>query len=91
MIMRNTYLKAALIAAAILFTGAAAVAAADEPVASDASAVSSRNIEETSREQARRANEAAVEEAVEAVEADARLELDIKLIGHISVLIAGDV
>lgn len=89
--MMNRFLKPATIAALLLFAGAVAPAMADDRVALDTGKVPSEDIQEISREQARRANEAAVEEAAEAVEADARLELDIRLIDRTSVLIAGDV
>lgn len=85
--------NAATIVALLIFAGATSVApvAADDQVPSDTSEASTTIIENTSREQARQANEAAVEEAARAVEANAKLELDIKLIGRTSMLIAGDV
>jgi hypothetical protein len=79
--------------AALLFLAAAistAPAMADDYITDEANEVSPAQIEEASKEQARQANEAAVEEAARAVEADIRLDLDINLIGHTSLLIAGD-
>ncbi len=81
----------AKIAALLLFAGSTCTAMADDSVPFDANEASSEQIEETSKEQARQANEAAVEEAVRAVEADTQLDLDIRLIGRTSVLIAGEV
>ncbi len=81
----------ATIAALLLFAGSTCTAMADDSVPFDANEASSEQIEETSKEQARQANEAAVEEAVRAVEADTQLDLDIRLIGRTSVLIAGEV
>ena len=83
----------ATIAALLLYAGATctAPAMADDRVTFDASEASSEQIEETSKEQARQANEAAVEDAARAVEADNRLDLDIRLIGRTSVIIAGEV
>lgn len=80
-------------AAILILSGAAgaAPALADEQAAVEWQDVSAEQIGEASREQARRANEAAVEEAAEAVEADMRLDLDIRMIGHTLLLIAGDV
>lgn len=48
------------------------------------------NTEATSRDGAKAANEDAAEKAVEAVLADNRLDLDIRLIGPTSVKIASD-
>jgi len=85
--------NAATIAALLFFAGVTGVApaAAEDRMPSDTSEASTAVIEDISREQARQANEAAVEEAARAIEANARLELDIKLIGRTLVLIAGDV
>ena len=87
------FLKPAAIAALILFAAAtsASPAAADDQASFDTSELSSAGIEEISKEQARQANELAVEEAARAVEADAKLELDIRLIGRTSVQIAGEI
>ncbi len=89
---RGKLLNPATIAALLLFAAntGTAPAMADDRVAFDTSEVSSAQIEETSKEQARRANEAAVEDAARAVEADTRLDLDMRLIGRTSVLIAGE-
>jgi len=48
------------------------------------------NVEKESREQAKQANKAAAEAAVETVLVDTRLDLDIRLIGPTSVKIASD-
>ena len=89
---RKDLMNPATIAALLLFAGATctAPAMADDRVSFDADKVSSAQIEEASKERARQANEAAVEEAAEAVEADTRLDLDIRLIGRTSVIIAGE-
>lgn len=58
-----------------------------QPAASTAPAVP---IEEASREQAKKAHEDAAEDAARAVKADAKLELDIRLIGRSAVLIADE-
>ncbi len=83
----------ATIAALLLFAGATstAPAMADDRATIDANEASSDQIDQTSKEQARQANEAAVEEAAQAIESDTRLDLDIKLIGRTSVIIAGEV
>ena len=83
----------ATIAALLVFAGApcTAPAMADDRINFDANELPSEQIEEASKEQARQATEAAVEDAVRAVEADTRLDLDIRLIGHNSVIIAGEV
>ncbi len=83
----------AVIAALLLFAGSAgtAPARADDRIALRSSKAPSEQIEEISRSQARQANETAVEEAARAVEADTQLDLDIKLIGRTSMLIAGEV
>ena len=82
----------ATIAALLLFAASAstAPAMADERVTHDENEWPCAQIEETSRKHARQANEAAVEEAARAVEADTRLDLDISLIGRTSILIAGE-
>ena len=89
---RSKISNPATIAVLILFAGSssAAPAIADDRDAFDANEASSAQIEETSKEQARRANEAAVEEAARSVEADTRLDLDIRLIGRTSMIIAGE-
>ncbi len=81
------------IATLLLFAGATSMApaVAEDRVSIDADENPSEQIEEISREQARQANEAAVEDEVRAVEADTRLDLDIRLIGRNSVIIAGEV
>ena len=89
---RTRLMNPATIAALLLFAvaGSAVPAMADDSESFDTTVASSEQIEETSREQARQANEAAVEDAARAVEADTRLDLDITLIGRISLLIAGE-
>ncbi len=86
-------MKPVSIATLLLFAGAMSTtpAQACDRVSFDTTEVSSEQIEESSREQARQANEAAVEDAAKAVEADTRLDLDITLIGRTSLLIAGEV
>ena len=83
----------AAMATLLVFAGSTstAPAMADDHVAFDTSEASSEQIEEISKEQAKQANETAVEEAARAVEADTQLDLDIKLIGRTSVRIAGEV
>ncbi len=83
----------ATIAALLLFVGSTitAPAKADDEAAFDTPEASATEVEDASREQARQANEAAVKEAAEAVEAETLLDLDIRLIGHNSVIIAGEV
>ena len=89
---RSKLMNPATIAALLLFAGSTstAPAMADDHVAFDTYEVSSAQIAETSKEHARRANEAAVEDAARAVEADTRLDLDMRLIGRTSVLVAGE-
>ncbi len=89
---KTRLMNPATIAALLLFAGAGSTvpAVADDSVSFDTTEASSEQIEETSREQARQANEAAVEDAARAVEADTRLDLDITLIGRTSLLIAGE-
>lgn len=83
----------AVIAALLLFAGSAgtAPAMADDRGPLETSEMSSAQIEKASKEHAALANEAAVEEAAQAIKAATRLDLDIRLIGHTSVSIAGDV
>jgi hypothetical protein len=64
---------------------------ADDPGMPDQAELVSLSIQTSSREQARAANEAAVEEAAKTIEEDTRLNLDIRLIGRTLMLIAGDV
>ena len=90
---KTKIMNPATIAALLLFAGSisTAPAMADDRVTFVASEASSEQIKETSKEQARQANEAAVEDAARAIEADNRLDLDIRLIGRTSVIIAGEV
>ncbi len=83
----------AVIAALLLFAGSAgtAPAMADDRGPLETSEMSSAQIEEASKEHAALANDAAVEEAAQAIKAATRLDLDIRLIGRTSVIIAGDV
>ena len=83
----------AMIAALLLFAGSAgtAPAIADDRGPLETSKMSSAQIEEASKEHAALANEAAVEEAAQAIKEATRLDLDIRLIGRTSVIIAGDV
>ncbi len=82
----------AVMATVLLFAGSVgtAPAMADDRGALDANEISFAQIEESSKEHAALANEAAVEEAAQAIRAATRLDLDIRLIGRTSVLIAGD-
>lgn len=77
-------LVAGLAIVSVLFAN---VATADDTATTESSTV---NVAQESREQAKRANEAAVEAAVETVLVDTRLDLDIRLIGPTSVKIASD-
>jgi outer membrane murein-binding lipoprotein Lpp len=83
----------AVIAALLLFAGSASIAPAmaDDRGSIETSEMSSAQIEEASKEHAALANEAAVEEAAQAIKEATRLDLDIRLIGRTSVIIAGDV
>jgi hypothetical protein len=90
--MTNQGLKMTTLAAGIFLLGAAGTGptfAAEQPL--NEHEMTSERIEQASLEKAREAIEAAVEEAARAIEADSRLELDIRLIGHTSVSIAGGV
>ncbi len=80
----------ATIAALLLFAASinTAPALAEDRNGYEAHDVSPDQIEEASREHARQANEAAVEDATRAIEADTQLDLDIRLIGRTSVRIA---
>ena len=82
----------ATVAALLLFAASTSTAPtlADDRKGYEANDPSPAQIEEASKEHARQANEAAVEDAARAVEADTRLDLDIRLIGRTSVRIAGD-
>ncbi len=82
----------ATIAGLLLFaaTTSTAPALADDRQGYEANDTSPAQIEEASREHAKQANETAVEDAARAIEADTRLDLDIRLIGRTSVRIAGD-
>ena len=63
---------------------------ADEIVVTEKPENATTRAVDAQREQAEKANTAAVERAVEAVLADTRLDLDIRLIGPTSVKIAGE-
>jgi hypothetical protein len=82
----------ATIAALLLFAASTstAPALAEDRNGYEAQDVSPDQIKEASREHARQANEAAVEDATRAIEADTQLDLDIRLIGRTSVRIAGE-
>jgi hypothetical protein len=64
---------------------------ADDRGPLETSETSSARIAEASKEHAALANEAAVEDAAQAIKTATRLDLDIRLIGRTSVLIAGDI
>ncbi len=76
-----------MIALALAGLLAAPVAWANDDVAEDGERMESPG--ETSKTQAREANEAAACEASKAIEAANRLDLDVRLIGPTSVKIAG--
>ncbi len=82
----------AVIATLLLYAGSVstAPAMADDRGPLDACEMPFAQIEEASKEHAAPANEAAVEKAAQAIKAATRLDLDIRLIGRTSVLIAGD-
>ena len=82
----------ATIATLLLFAVVASTAPAQacDCASFDTTEASSEQIEETSKEHARQANEAAVEDAAQAIEVNTRLDLDIRLIGRTSLLIAGE-
>jgi len=77
-----------------LITGLAIVGVLFANVASTENSATTESstidVAKESLEQAKRANEAAAEAAVETVLADTRLDLDIRLIGPTSVKIASD-
>jgi len=77
-----------------LITGLAIVGVLFANVASTENSATTESstidVAKESLEQAKRANEAAAEAAVETVLADTRLDLDIRLIGPSSVKIASD-
>jgi len=78
--------------AALALAGLLAVNAAigDEIVVTETRDESTIQADEQQRNLARKANEAAVEKAVEDVLASTKLDLDIRLIGPTSVMIASD-
>jgi len=63
---------------------------ADELVATESQDTVKISASQVSRDQLKKANTAAAEKAAEAVLADTKLDLDIRLIGPTSVKIAGD-
>jgi hypothetical protein len=63
---------------------------ADEIVVTETREDATMLADDVQRDRAEKANTAAVERAVEAVLADTRLDLDIRLIGPTSVKIAGE-
>lgn len=66
------------------------VSFADEIVVTEALDAATMSTDDVNRDLARVANTAAAEKAVEAVLADTKLDLDIRLIGPTSVKVAGD-
>jgi len=78
--------------AGMALAGLLAVNAAtgDEIVVTETRDESTIQVDEQQRNLARKANEAAVEKAVEDVLASTKLDLDIRLIGPTSVKIASD-
>lgn len=83
---RNLILR--LVIAGLLWTNVAA--ANDDEMTVVVTAAVKVNTEATSLDGAKTANKEAAEKAVEAVQADNRLDLDIRLIGPTSVKIASD-
>ena len=63
---------------------------ADEVIVTESLTDATTNTSELNRDLAAKAQAAAVEKAVEAVLAETRLDLDIRLIGPTSVKIAGE-
>ena len=63
---------------------------ADEVIVTESLTDAATNTSELNRDLAAKAQAAAVEKAVEAVLAETRLDLDIRLIGPTSVTIAGE-
>ena len=85
--MKNKRSLAAGLALVSLYAVNAGIA--DEIVVTETREDAIMLADEVQREQAEKANTAAVERAVEAVLADTRLDLDIRLIGPTSIKIAG--
>ncbi len=67
---------------------ASAPAAENQDAVAESTAATAADTAELNRSRAESANTAAVEDAIEAVLADNKLELDIRLIGRTSVTIA---
>ncbi len=67
---------------------ASAPAAENQDAVTESTAATAADTAELNRSRAESANTAAVEDAIEAVLADNKLELDIRLIGRTSVTIA---
>ena len=78
--------------AALALAGMLAINAsfADEVVVTDTQEAATISIDDVNRDLAKEANTAAAEKAAEAILADTKLDLDIRLIGPTSVKIAGD-
>jgi septum formation inhibitor MinC len=78
--------------AAVALAGLLAINAgfADEVVVAEALEATTIRIDDVNRDLAKEANTAAAEKAAQAVLADTKLDLDIRLIGPTSVKIAGD-
>lgn len=92
MTTRSRLMNPAMIAALLIFAAGADTAFADDRGNDEATVPShAAQIEKASKEQARQSNEAAVEEAARAVEAETRLDLDIALIGRSSILLADEI
>ncbi len=86
--MKNKQLLLASLALASLCAGTAGFA--DELVVTEVRSEALLVSDEAKLELAKKASSAEVEKAVEAVLADTRLDLDIRLIGPTSVTIAGE-
>ena len=82
---RNRIIATIVVSALI---AASAPAAENQDAVAETTAATTADTAELNRNRAESANTAAVEDAIEAVLADNKLELDIRLIGRTSVTIA---
>ena len=78
--------------AALALAGMLAINAAfaDEVVVTETLEAATISVDDVNRDLAKKANTAAAEKAAEAVIADTKLDLDIRLVGPTSVRTAGD-
>jgi hypothetical protein len=86
MTLKTTRIIATIVASSLLAANAAA--ADDKDAAAESTTTTANTTAELNRNLAESANTAAVEEAVEAVLAENKLDLDIRFIGRTSVKIA---